>query len=141
MNRNHFRVFFVFWISNTKLLKNKFLANVASYLKKFKPFDNSSKNVRSLKYTKLFLMRTSKFNRNEIICVFSQILKDLLRKTGVFSIKYFFRKCDQIREKLQIWSHLLKKSLMENFIFCAVCAKSCKPWLIHSKKCRYTYNP
>ena len=31
-----------------------------------------------------------------------------------------FSKCDQIRRKLQIWSHLLKKSVMENFIFCAV---------------------
>ena len=29
-------------------------------------------------------------------------------------------KCDQICRKLRIWSHLLKKSLMENFIFCAV---------------------
>ena len=37
-----------------------------------------------------------------------------------FSIKDFFSKCDQIRRKLQIWSHLLKKSLMVNFIFCAV---------------------
>ena len=37
-----------------------------------------------------------------------------------FSIKYFFSKCDQIRRKLRIWSHLLKKSLRENFIFCAV---------------------
>ena len=37
-----------------------------------------------------------------------------------FSIKDFFSKCDQIRKKLQIWSHLLKKFLMENFIFCAV---------------------
>ena len=37
-----------------------------------------------------------------------------------FSIKDFFRKCDQIRRKLRIWSHLLKKSFIENFIFCAV---------------------
>ena len=37
-----------------------------------------------------------------------------------FSIKDFFSKCEQIRRKLQIWSHLLKKSLMENFIFCTV---------------------
>ena len=37
-----------------------------------------------------------------------------------FSIKDFFSKCDQIRRKLRIWSHLLKKSLMENFFFCAV---------------------
>ena len=33
------------------------------------------------------------------------------------SIKYFFSKCDQIRRKMRIWSHLLKKSLTENFIF------------------------
>ena len=37
-----------------------------------------------------------------------------------FSIEDFFSKCDQIRIKLRIWSHLLKKSLMKNFIFCAV---------------------
>ena len=34
-----------------------------------------------------------------------------------FSIKDFFSKYDQIRSFLRIWSHLLKKSLMENFIF------------------------
>ena len=37
-----------------------------------------------------------------------------------FFIKDFFSRCDQIRSFLRIWSHLLKKSLMENFIFCAV---------------------
>ena len=37
-----------------------------------------------------------------------------------FSIKDFFSKCDQIRRNLRIWSHLLKKSLMEKLIFCAV---------------------
>ena len=35
----------------------------------------------------------------------------------------FFSKCDQIHRKLKIWSHLLKKFLMENFIFCAVYLK------------------
>ena len=44
-----------------------------------------------------------------------------------FSIKDFFSKCDHIRRKLR--THLLKKSLMENFIFCALskrihCVKS-----------------
>ena len=34
-----------------------------------------------------------------------------------FSIKDFFSKCDQIRRKLRIWSDLLNKTLMENFIF------------------------
>ena len=38
-----------------------------------------------------------------------------------FSMKDFFSKCDQIRRKLWIWSHLMKKSLMENLIFCVVC--------------------
>ena len=37
-----------------------------------------------------------------------------------FSIEDFFSKCGQISRKLRIWSHLLKKSLIENFIFCAV---------------------
>ena len=37
-----------------------------------------------------------------------------------FYIKNFFSKCDQVHSFLRIWSHLQKKSLMENFIFCAV---------------------
>ena len=37
-----------------------------------------------------------------------------------FSIKDFFNNCDQVGSKLRFWSHLLKKSLEENFIFCAV---------------------
>ena len=37
-----------------------------------------------------------------------------------FFIKDFFSKCDQMHSFLWIWSHLLKKSIMENFIFCAV---------------------
>ena len=36
-----------------------------------------------------------------------------------FSIKDFFRNCDQITRKLPNWSHLMKQSLTENFIFCA----------------------
>ena len=37
-----------------------------------------------------------------------------------FSIKDFFSKYNQIRRKLRVWSHLLKKYLMANFIFRAV---------------------
>ena len=37
-----------------------------------------------------------------------------------FSINNFLSKCDQIRSFLGICSYLLKKSLMENFIFCEV---------------------
>ena len=46
----------------------------------------------------------------------------LLRHTAQkirFSIKDFFSECDQILRKLRIWSHVLEKSLMENFIFYA----------------------
>ena len=41
---------------------------------------------------------------------------EILRIYGLFTQC----KCDQIRRKLRIWSHLLNKSLMENFIFCEV---------------------
>ena len=43
-----------------------------------------------------------------------------LHKNMKFYIKDFLSKCDQIRSFLRIWSYLLKKSLMENFMFCAV---------------------
>ena len=48
--------------------------------------------------------------------------KSLPRKIRICecSFKSFFSKCDQIYSFLRIWSHLLKKSLMENFTFCAV---------------------
>ena len=41
----------------------------------------------------------------------------------MFSMKDFFSKCEQIRRNLRICSHLLKKSLIENFIYCAVSSK------------------
>ena len=46
-------------------------------------------------------------------------------------IKDFFSKCDQIRRNLAIWSHLLKKFLMEKFIFCAV--YDLEEYVIHCK--------
>ena len=45
----------------------------------------------------------------------------------MFSVRDSFSKCEQIFRKLQIWSHLLKKSLMENFISCAVNFRSWSP--------------
>ena len=42
-----------------------------------------------------------------------------------FSIKHFLSKCDQMRTFLRIWSHLLTKSVMENFIFCAALLSFC----------------
>ena len=44
-------------------------------------------------------------------------VKNLTAQKMKFSIKDFFCKFDQIRSFLRIWSHLLKKFLMENFFF------------------------
>ena len=55
--------------------------------------------------------------------IFSLKLLPLVSDTAQkmkFSIKDFFSKCRQILRLQQIWSHILKKSLMENFIFCEV---------------------
>ena len=48
-----------------------------------------------------------------------------------FSIKDIFSKRDQIRSFLWLWSYLLKKSLMENSIFCAVLQRAY--WLNFSR--------
>ena len=53
------------------------------------------------------------------------VFADITAQKMKFSIKDFCSKCDHIGRTLQIWLNLLKKSLMENFIFCAsVCSKS-----------------
>ena len=52
------------------------------------------------------------------IMVFFQIPRyHSLHKKMKFCNKNLFSKFDQIRRKLQIWSHLLKKSLMENVLY------------------------
>ena len=43
-----------------------------------------------------------------------------LNNASKFSIKEFLQKFYQIRSFIPIWSRLVKKSLMENFIFCVV---------------------
>ena len=55
-----------------------------------------------------------------VIILTTLILVIITAQKLKFSIKDFFGKCDQIRSFLRIWSHLLKESFMENFIFCAV---------------------
>ena len=56
--------------------------------------------------------------------------------------KVFDAKLDiwEIRGKLQIWTHLLKKSLMKNFIFCAVLTlRKLRRWLAQKSFCKYSY--
>ena len=58
-------------------------------------------------------------NLNKLLFRNNKFLIALYRtaQKNKFCIMYFFRKCDQIRRKRQTLSHLLKKYLMENFIF------------------------
>ena len=66
-------------------------------------------------------LKTEKSNNENCLNVTVHSLsKHYTAQKMKFSIKDFFSKCDQIRRKLRISSHLLKKSLMENLIFCAV---------------------
>ena len=61
------------------------------------------------------------------VCVYSNQMSvkiTTVQKTK-FSIRDFFSKCDQIRSFLRIWSHLLKKSYIKNFIFCAMHKSMC----------------
>ena len=51
------------------------------------------------------------------------------------SIKHFFSKCEHLRRKLQIWLHLLKKSLMENFVL--FCSAGTNVRGFHHCKCRH----
>ena len=57
------------------------------------------------------------------MCIFQKLGEIFFTAQKMFSIKDFFSKCEQIRIFLRIWSHLLKKSLMKKFIFCAVIDK------------------
>ena len=58
--------------------------------------------------------------RNHYLNTFQSVTCYVTTQKKKFSTNYFFSQCDQIRKKLRIRSHLLKKSLMKNFIFCPV---------------------
>ena len=59
-------------------------------------------------------------------CDGSYLLKSatIIAQKMKFSSSDFFSKCDKLRGFMGIWSHLLKKSETENFIFCAVIIKN-----------------
>ena len=59
-------------------------------------------------------------------CDGSYLLKSatIIAQKMKFSSTDFFSKCDKLRGFMGIWSHLLKKSETENFIFCAVIIKN-----------------
>ena len=86
-------------------------------------------SVYYFSFALLTIIRTTKWqskhinttpNINKLITISSWQNQDNLHKKMKFSMKDSSSKCDQIRRKLRIWTHSLEKSLMENFIFCAV---------------------
>ena len=81
-----------------------------------------------------FCLISKLFNLSKII--FNSAVTPSAQKMR-FSIKDFFSKCDHIRRKLRIWSHVPKKSLMENFIFSAVSAQFNLGWIIPNVKQKY----
>ena len=79
-------------------------------------------NAARIFYRKLLkqIERCCSFSaKNMYVCFYRCVL--VTAQKMKFSIKDFFSKCDQIRRKLRIWSYLVKKSLMKNFILSAAC--------------------
>ena len=81
--------------------------------------------IRSISSTKIgqpVHMMNVKFSKDKYISRWVD-QENLVYVTGQkikFSVKDFFIKCDQIHKKPLIWSHLLKKSLIDNFIFLCI---------------------
>ena len=73
--------------------------------------------VRLSRYNFFFAIKPFVF-RGWNFCLLSTVIVHCTNNE--FYIKDFFRKCDQIRSFLRIWSHVQKKPLMKNFIFCTV---------------------
>ena len=88
----------------------------------FKPSDSCTNQLQSIMYQ----IYESFDDVHEVRSVFLHMSKAFISygmstaQKMKFSIEDFFSKCDQIRRNLRVESHLLKKSLVENFIFCAV---------------------
>ena len=99
-------------ISEVKKVQNKDIRNSFSFIFLWSLPNNLNKK-RTFLTKKMWLPWTffaDQKSRKEL-CTAQKMM---------FSIKDFFSKCGQIRGKLQIWSYLLKKSLMQNSIFCTV---------------------
>ena len=98
-----------------------------------KPMDGISKTINWIKnfvFRKVpsgdvvycFRRSSQPYEVSSIDCL--DLKNDHCTKKIKFSIKDFFSKCDQVRSYLWIWSHLLKKSWIEKFIFCALLNKT-----------------
>ena len=86
-------------------------------------FFMESQELKKLPFCIVFTKNNKIFKKkkNGQYTIFRQFLPKFGQKS-IFQIfiKDFFSKCDQISSFRRIWSHLMNKSLMENFIFYVV---------------------
>ena len=88
--------------SNNSINYNKYKSIVKLTLK------NQLKTKTTLHLVSLFW----RWIHSSSFTIRKQVKQQLVLNIKInFSIKVFFKKCDQIRSKVQIWSYLLKKSL------------------------------
>ena len=118
-----------FWKKEKKIYAKSFFFKKNELLNKNFELKDDLENVATKEdYDNLF---NDVNNSANILKKLVKTVADNVEKKGInnvisttqkmkFPIKDFFSKCDQIRRKLQIWWHLLRKSLMENFVFWAV---------------------
>ena len=81
---------------------------------------NCTKSVRIRSYSGPHFPAFGHSLRSVYSCIYTESVDTKAVQIMRFSAKDFFRKCSQILRILWICSHLLKKSLAENFIFCAM---------------------
>ena len=77
-----------------------------------------------LPFGKIWIKKQHGFSKNHLFSSSQSFSVYLLAQINAqkmnFFVKNLFSKCEHIRIKLRIYSHLLNKSLTENFIFCVV---------------------
>ena len=79
-------------------------------------------------YSECLEHQKTELNNQKIDCLIMWVRLWITAQKIKFFIQDFFSKCDQIRSLLRIWSYLLKKSLLKNFIFCAVIPLESTAW-------------
>ena len=123
-----------FIISYSKFLHLKFMDQLQSLIGSFSEFfcffhyfwQSYSKFCNFARFFSIFCLPTQKtcFQTNLQLSTAGLFKYMTFSRTtsvkGLCFTGFHFSKCDQIRRKLRIWSHLLKYSLVENLIFCAV---------------------
>ena len=62
-----------------------------------------------------------------------------LHKKRSFPLRIYLVNVNISEKKLLICAHLLEKSLIENFLFCAVSFKVLVPELFYRKDCKFVY--